>query len=421
MSRSLTPKDAHLLMNALVHQATGQDSISVVDTSTFVSAGETVLATGMENTLNSLSIVMGNLFMAVRPYNAKLTLIQAQNTNLYTSRLRKISFYPSDTVEAGDWNTDLNTANLYNGYDNNSHTTEGKTSVASMWEQHKKACVELNFAGQSVWNFPITIYENQLKVAFRSEGEFIQFMNGLMVENSNDIESTKEAWNRMIILNALGGCYDMKNTGSVRNLTKEYNTKFGTTYTSAELRTTYLESFLKFFVAEFKLASNYMEERKSIYHYNPVKVIDGVTHDKVLRHTSKADQRVLLYNPLFIEAQANVLPTIFNPQFLDVGNYEGVDYWQSSTDAERASINVTPAIPDTTTGLQKAGDPVSLDYVIGMIYDKDALMTDFQFESADSTPLEARKTYRNIWYHNSKNAICDFSENMIMFVMKDGD
>ena len=38
-----------------------------------------------------------------------------------------------------------------------------------------------------------------------SEEEFIKFVNGLMVENANDIESTKEAWNRMIILNALGG------------------------------------------------------------------------------------------------------------------------------------------------------------------------------------------------------------------------
>ena len=421
MSRSLTPKDAHALMNALVHQATGQTNLAVVDTSTFVSAGETVLATGMENTLNSLSIVMGNLFMAVRPYTAKLTLIQAKNTDLYTSRMRKISFYPSDNVEAGDWNTDLNTANLYNGYDNNAHTEEGKTSVASMWEQHKKACVEINFAGQSVWDFPVTIYENQMKVAFRSEEEFIKFVNGLMVENANDIESTKEAWNRMIILNALGGCYDMNNTGSVRNLTKEYNDKFGTHYTSAELRTTYLESFLKFFVSEFKLASNYMEERKASYHYNPTKVLDGITYNKVMRHTGKADQRVLLYNPLFIEAQSNVLPTIFNPQFLDVGNFEGVDYWQSSTDGERASIKVTPAIPDTANGAQKAGNPVSLDYVIGMIFDKDALMTDFQFQSADSTPLEARKRYRNVWYHNSKNAICDFSENMIMFIMKDGD
>ena len=45
-----------------------------------------------------------------------------------------------------------------------------------------------------------------------------------------------------------------------------------------------------------------MEERKSLYHYNPVKTIDGVEHKYILRHTPKADQRALLYEPFFIEA-----------------------------------------------------------------------------------------------------------------------
>ena len=420
MSRQFTPKDAHAIMNELVHQATGQSNIAVVDSSTFVSAGETVLKTGMENTLNALSIVIGRTIMAVRPYKAKLMLIQALNTDLYTSRFRKISYYPADNEAAGDWNTDLNPANLYNGYDNNSHSDAGKTSVASMWEQRKRACVEVNFAGQSVWDLGITIYENQLKGAFRSDAEFASFMNGFMTENENNIESTKEAWNRMIVLNGIAGAYDLNSTGSVRNLTAEFNTKYGTHYTSAELRTTYQEQFLKFFVEEFKKASNFMEERKSLYHYNPVKTIDGVEHKYILRHTPKADQRAMLYEPFFIEATANVLPTIFNPEFLKVENYEGVDYWQSATeDSKRASINVTPAIPDATTGEQKAGDNVSLDYVLGVLFDKDAMLSDFQFESADSTPLEARKRYRNIWFHNSKNAICDFTENMIIFIMKD--
>ena len=50
MARTLTPRDCHVLMNLLVKEATGQDAqIQVVDSSTFVSAGEQVLATGTEN------------------------------------------------------------------------------------------------------------------------------------------------------------------------------------------------------------------------------------------------------------------------------------------------------------------------------------------------------------------------------------
>lgn len=88
MARTLTPVDAHNIMNALVKQATGQQAITAVDTSSFVSAGELVLATGVENTLNALSMVIGRTLMAVRPYRAKLMLINALNTNAYTTRLR---------------------------------------------------------------------------------------------------------------------------------------------------------------------------------------------------------------------------------------------------------------------------------------------------------------------------------------------
>ena len=80
MARVLTTKDGYALMNALVRQATGQDSMTAIDASTFVSAGETVLATGIENTLNSLSLVIGRTFAAVRPYKAKLRIINAINT-----------------------------------------------------------------------------------------------------------------------------------------------------------------------------------------------------------------------------------------------------------------------------------------------------------------------------------------------------
>lgn len=418
MARVLTPKDAHALMNLLVKEATGQDaSIQVVDSSTFVSAGETVLNTGVENTLNALALVIGRTMMAVRPYQAKLNIINALNTNLYASRMRKISFYSREAQASGDWNTDL-TTNLKMGFDNG--TNQGQ-STSSMWVQNQPIPLEINFGGQSVWEDSTTVYENQLKVAFRSEGEFNNFVAGIMTEKGNDIESQKEAFNRMTILNYIAGVYDLDTAsanGRVINLTKAFNDKFGTSYSSADLRTTYLTEFLQFFVAEFKLASDYMTNRSAKYHWSPAKQIDGVNY-VLLRHTPKNKQRVMLYNPLFTDAKARVFSEIFNPQYLEVGQFEGIDYWQNFN--EPAKISVTPAIPDVSGTTQIAGSPVALDYVVGMIYDEDAIMTDYQLESANTTPLEARKRYRNIWWTFSKNAINDFTENAVIFIMKDED
>lgn len=415
MARVFTPQDAHVLMNALVAQATGQTALAVVDTSSFVSAGETVLATGTENTINSLGIVMGKTFVSVRPKEAKLRIINALNTGAYTSRIRKISFYARENDFAGDWNTQLKT-NLGMGLDNGD---QGGTATKSMWEQNQPVALELNFGGSSVWETSTTIYEDQLKMAFRDETSFNSFVAGILTEKSNDIESTKEAFNRMTLLNHMAAVYDMSASmpGSVVNLTAEFNAKYGTSYTTAQLQTTYLEEFLAFFVARFKMDSDYMSDRSKKYHISPAKTVAGKSYS-LLRHTPKSKQKAILYNPFFVDAKAQVMSGIFNPEYLEIGkNAEMVNYWQSIDTP--AAINVTPAIPDFTTGQQKAGNAVNLACVLGCLFDEDAIMVDYQLERANSTPLEARKNYRNLWWSFSKNAINDLTENFILYIMAD--
>ena len=415
MARTLTARDCHALMNLLVKEATGQNAqIQVVDSSTFVSAGEAVLATGTENVLNALSLVLGRTFMAVRPYNAKLALINAINTGEYTHRMRKISFYSREAQASGDWNTQLYT-NLADGFTNGQNIDDGTAqSTKSMWEQNQPVPLEMNFAGSSVWEDSTTIYEYQLQQAFRSEDEFGQFVAGIMTERGNDIESQKEAFNRMTLLNFMAGVYDLNQSGSVVNLTSAFNTEFGTNYTSAQLRTTYLKEFCMFLSAKIKIDSDMLTNRSKKAHWAPAK--EGYA---LLRHTPKDRQRLMLYNPLLIKTQSYVFPELFNEQYLKMENYEGVMYWQNENDP--SAIKVTPAIPDTTglTGVQTAGDTVTLDYVVGMLYDVDALMVDYQLDNSAVTPLEARKHYRNMWWSFAKNAICDFTENAIIYIMAD--
>ena len=419
MARTLTQKDCHALMNLLVKEATGQDAtIQVVDSSTFVSAGEQVLATGTENVLNALSLVLGRTFMAVRPYNAKLALINAVNTGEYTHRMRKISFYSRDAQASGDWNTQLYT-NLADGFTNGQNIADGSAqSTKSMWEQNQPVPLEMNFAGSSVWEDSTTIYEYQLQQAFRSEAEFGEFVGGIMTERGNDIESQKEAFNRMTLLNFMAGTVDMNQAGTLVNLTSAFNTEFGTNYTSAQLRTTYLEQFTKFLVAKIKIDSDMLTNRSKKAHWSPAKTIGDVPYT-LLRHTPKDRQRLLLFNPLLVKTQAYVFPSLFNEQYLKMENYEGVMYWQNENDP--SAIKVTPAIPNVSTPAsgQTAGDTVTLDYVVGMLYDVDALMVDYQLERSATSPLEARKGYRNLWWSFAKNAINDHTENHILYYMAD--
>ena len=422
MARSLTTRDIHELMNALVAQATGQSDIEVVDASSFVSAGELVMSTGTENVLNSLSLLIGRTLVASRPYKAPLSIINAINTDMYTDRFRKISFYAKDSLATGAFNTQLFT-NLAQDYDNGENGTDIVTgdpvSTKSMWVQNQGMPLEMNFAGSSSWQDSITVYEWQCKKAFVDEASFGEFIAGIMQEKANDIESQKEAFNRMTLLNHIAATYDLDAAdanGRVINLTKAFNDRFGTSYTSEQLRSTYLKEFLAFFVATFKNVSDFMRTRSKKYHWAVEKTV-GSDKYYILRHTPYDKQRVILYQPLFREAEALVLPEIFRPNYLDIDTqYEGVNFWQSFEAGP--AIDFYPAIPQAS-GAQTKGDEVKLDYVVGMIYDVDGLMVDYQLEDVSTTPLEARKHYRNTWWTFSKNAISDATENCVIFTMED--
>lgn len=426
MARTLTTKDGYQLMNLLVRQATGQAAQAVVDASTFVSAGETVLATGKENTMNALSLVLGRTFAAVRPYNAKLALMNAINTGVYSHRLRKISYYAQDALPSGYFNTDLytNFADGYTAGQNESGTPPTPNSTKSQWEQHPAMPLEVNFAGSTTWQDCITMYEDKLEQAFNSVESFNAFIEGILVEHGNDIESQKEAWNRMTLLSAITTRLYLAGQGiattSVINLTSAFNTYFGTSYTSAQLRSTYLKEFLEFMVATIKETSDRMTERGTAYHDPMTQTISGVTYS-ILRHSPKDRQRLYLYNPLFRKAEAVVMPEIFRPEYLNMEKqFERVEYWQSNdSDANRSAIDFNSAYLDTSDGTQKATGEITASYVVGVLADEDAFMTDFQLEKALTSPLEARKGYRNNWLTFAKNAIIDQTENMVVFTMAD--
>lgn len=162
-----------------------------------------------------------------------------------------------------------------------------------------------------------------------------------------------------------------------------------------------------------------MQNESVKFHWSPASQSGGA----LLRHTPKDKQKLFLYEPLMLQAEANVLPEIFNEKYLSLDkNYEGVEFWQNEEDP--SAVKVTPAIPDidstsATYGTQIAGSAVTLPYVVGLLFDEDAMMVDFQLERADSTPLEARKLYRNLWLTISKNLIGDLTEKQILYIMAD--
>lgn len=398
MANTLTPTDVYKLMNEIVEQATGNKELAVVDTTTFTSVGETLLRTGAENTLNAISTVLAKTIFSVRPYKGKLESLRVSSER-WGAMVRKIIYLYEGAEASTDWNTDANPNTLADG-----------TSV-DMYKIKAPKAVQLNFYGTKLLQKHLTRFRDQLSIAFHSEAEFVQFIDGVMTEYANEIEMMNEAESRATLLNFMGGISSMGLTEV--DLVAEYNAEFGTSFSRAELLGEHLQSFMQFTASTIKTYSSRLTDMNSLYHAN----LTG--YNPIMRHTPKERQKMVMYEPLFIKTEAQVYSALFNPKYLDIGSFEGVNYWQSQTDP--TAIHVKPNILDVATGASKnATTEVNLDYVVGVLFDADACGVMPQFDYASTTPFNSAGGYYNMYNHWRFNSYNDFTENAVLFVLGEG-
>ena len=405
-------KDAYAVMNALARQATAQADIAVVDHQSFIDAGTKTLATGTENVLNSIARTIAAVVMQSRPYKGKFSLINASE-NQWNTRLAKISFYSDDNSPSGAFNTDLNT-NIATG-------NVEASGAGSMWEQKLPRVVERFYLSEAAWDKFYTTPLVQLQNAFNEESTFVAFMNGVMTEIQNDIESTLEARNRALVADRIAGVYLLNKNGvlgneTVVNFTTYFNKKCGTNYTTKEILTEHLTELSELITSKLQIDVDRLEERSKKYH-DPMTVTEGGVEYNVLRYTPRGKVKAFWFDELWKDAKTRVMPSIFNKEYINPEMGEKVQYWQSNkNDDDRMKIKCKPALPDGAVS-----ENVELDIVLGIIFDEDALASINQFTGAFTTPVNARKLYTNTFYHYKFGSVQDYTENSIIYIMNDDD
>ena len=253
----------------------------------------------------------------------------------------------------------------------------------------------------------ITRLDDQLSQSLRSAEEFGQFYVSVMTEFRNDIEQAMEAGRRLAICNYIAGVSAM---GLYEvDLTQEYNTEHGTTYTGLQLRTTQSKDFVPWFVAYVQNLSDCMTERSTLYHAN-------FTGQDILRFTPKEYQKFIMLNSFWKQAQTSVLSAAFNDKYLKIADVEFINYWQSIKNPEQ--IKIKPNILDLATGTSKdATTNVELPYVLGCIFDRRAVGVNYQFTKTITTPVNAAGDYYNTYVHYRKNYWNNYTHNGVVFVM----
>lgn len=398
MANTLTPQDVYQIVNAMAKQALGDGAIQAVDTTSFVAVGETLMRTGTENTLNALSTVLARTIFSTRPYKAKLSIMRTFEQR-WGAVVRKVVYLWKGAEASQDYNTQLNPNQLADG------------QSIDMYKINKPLALQLNFVGTKKLQKHITRFRDQLSLAFRSEDEFIRFIDGVMVEFSNEVEVLNEQKSRACMLNLMAGISAMNLT--VVDLVATFNTLKNATYTREQIMANHLTEFMQHVASQIKIYSRRMTDIGFNYHANLA------NYEPIPRHTPKERQRMIMYEPLFIESEARVFSTIFNPSYLDIGDYEGVNFWQNQNNP--TAINVKPNILNVNTGVSTdAENAVSLPFVLGLLYDEEAMGVMPQFDYASTTPFNSAGGYYNMFLHWRFNEYNDFTENAVLFILGDG-
>lgn len=400
MANSYAKKDAYAIINKVVEQAMGKSTLQAVDTTTFVAVGETLLQSlGYEKTFDAISNVVLKTKFVDRAYSGKLKIIQEDSWQ-WGDGWRKMSPIYKEALEKDTTNNSNS-----NGYEllNDGNSTD-------QYKINKQPVKQTNFTNVQLVQKSMTLFnQDQMNVAFSSEGEFLQYAAMIRMAWKNKLEKAFEEARRVTLNNYIGASLKL---GMYVDLTEEFNLTYGTSYTLNQLLSTYFENYAKFIIAWIKKKSKLLTEYTITDHVN----LEGAEFE---HHTPLADQRLVLYEPFFIDVKANVFSSLFHPEELDIGEYEGVNFWQSLD--KPTAISIKPNYLDPETGkATSASEAVTCSYVLGVLFDRDAVGMVNVFNKVMTTVPNAAGDYQNTFYHGQVVPWNDQTEKGIVLILGPG-
>lgn len=389
MANTLSFQQVSTILNDIVKQATGQNSIAPVSYNDFVNVAQAALLTGVDPLNVGISAVLDRTIISNRPYYAKFPAMEKDSSS-WGHMTRKINYVDQDFVD-----------------DSGYPLTDG-TSV-DHYIIRKPKTLQLNFYGRNIVADFITRTEEQLNTAFTGPDQFGEFIAGMFQNLSDKHEQKTEAISRATLGNLITGVVTAGNTNQIVHLLTEYNAQMGTTYNAQTImQAANYEPFMKWVYARIQSVRDYLTERSQIFHLN-------VTGKEINRHTPYDMQQLYMYAPYLRQMQARVLSGAFNEGRLEYNTIELVNYWQSiETPLE---VKGTPVYMGSDGSLVTAPADVTVNNIFAVLTDVETLGVHRRVERTIPTPLNARGRYVNYWYHWIFDSFVDYTENAVVFTL----
>lgn len=404
MANDLSFNQLSSVLTTIMKEATGTNAqLTPVDTSSFVSVAQTALKSGYDPLSTAISQVLSKTIFSVRPYTRKFKGLNVSNQR-YGNHVRKLTAIDKPFEE-----------------DDRFKLTDGAS--IDQYTVNKPKILQTNFYGANVYQKSLTIYKDQLDCAFSSPDEFASFISMIMQNASDMIEQAHEETARAVLHNLAAGIYVMeqvessttdpaKANGGNRavNLLKLYNEESGKTLKVADVyKAENFEGFIKFVFSTVNYIADLMTDRNTLF-------CSQIKDYEIVRHTPKNRMKFYVYSNLINKINSEVYSSVFNPDFLKFVDFETVNYWQNPLYSTSLSGNVNIL---KKTGSIALAEAERFDNLLGILFDEEAAGYTTVNEWAQPSPFNAKGGYYNQFWHFTDRYWNDFTENAVVFYMKD--
>lgn len=387
------------IVNSISQEVLGETAVVNEDLSNIVEIGDSIANLGsaaFENYTRTLIDHIGKVVFVNRPYagSAPSVLMDAWE---YGSILEKIQADMPVAQENDSWN--LQDGTTY------TQDTFKKPSVSAKFYNSKTTFeTQMSFA------------ERQVKSAFDSVSQLNAFFSMIDTSIYNGQTIKTDALIMRTINNAIantiatsygngtGTGYDAGTSVRAINLLYMYNQAYPENKIATLAKAMSDGRFIRFASYNMALYQDRMRSLSKLFNAGGK-----------ARFTPADRLHFVMLNDFAKAADVYNQSDTFHEQFTALPNAETVPYWQGSGtgyDVESISkVNVT-----ITGG--ESGVPISVDGVIGVMFDRDALGVCNQ-DRRVTTHYNARAEFFNNWYKVDAQYFNDFNENVVVFYAAD--
>lgn len=368
------------LCNQIFQQMTGRTDIEAVDSASLVAMGNEVSNLGKNDLwLNTLSRRIGLTIDYYRVYRNRFS-------DLYRTQVEWGALVQKLTVEMPDAVADdMYKVGQMNGQALDHYIINNPKAKQKIFDK------------ETPYSFFITMQEKMLTEAFLNAGAMSSFVNQVFGKVQNKIEVVLEDLARVALVNMMCNL----STKQEIKLVTLYNSKTGSTLNPQTAL--FDPAFMRFAIGMMNNIASKLETMSVLFN------TDGYD-----RFTPKSEQRFYVLADFITQLETVVQYAAFNPQYVNKSVDIAVPYWQGVKEGD--DINDIAVLSKVIGKVDSKVDK-TIENVVGVLFDREAIGTFRQEEKVLTTPVNARGAYYNTFWHEKQMWFNDMSENAVIFTL----